>query len=306
MAQLEAAGPGRQVTVIGAGIVGICCALYLQRDGHRVKVIDRHQPGEGCSKGNSGIFAIDHYVHFASPGILAQVPEMLLDPLGPLTLRWSYLPRMVPWLLRFIRAGFRDRFESISIALHNLNCHALQAYRPLLKSAAAFDMVVGRGWMFVYQSEKSYGKARKTEIEVRCRRGVNLQILNSNEIHELEPALSPSVRRGILFPDVAHCTNPYRFVTVLAEDFRRNGGSILQEKVTGFTMGPGGPVQVQTEASAHAVDVMVVAADAYSREMASQLGSRVPSIPSAAITSCCPSRMSSCACPSCRLTSTAP
>lgn len=273
---MEVAGPRRQVTVIGAGIVGICCALYLQRDGHRVTVIDQHQPGEGCSKGNSGIFAIEHCVPLASPGILAEVPEMLLDPLGPLTLRWSYLPRMAPWLLRFIRAGFRDRFESISNALHNLNCHALEAYRPLVKSADALDMVLGRGWMFVYESDQSYEKAKKREIEVRRRRGVNLRVLDSNEVQELEPALSPNVRRGILFPDVAHCTNPHRFVTVLAEDFRRKGGSILQEKVTGFTIGPGGPTQVRMGAVTHGVDVVVLAAGAYSRKMASQLGSRVP------------------------------
>ena len=266
----------RQVTVIGAGIVGICCALYLQRDGHRVTVIDREAPGEGCSKGNLGIFAIDHGIPHAKPGILAEIPGMLLDPLGPLTLRWSYLPWIAPWLARFIRASFRDRFEPISIALQNLNRHALKAYDPLIKSAEALDLVVRRGWLLVYGSDRSYQRAKKMDVEVRRSRGVNLQILSSDEVQELEPALSPGTKWGVLFPDVAHCTNPYRFVQVLAEDFRRKGGNILQEKVTGFTVGPGGPSRILTEAGAHGVDVVVLAAGAYSREMARQLGSKVP------------------------------
>lgn len=266
----------RQVTVIGAGIVGTCCALYLQREGFRVTVIDQQAPGEGCSKGNLGIFAIDHCVPQASPGILAEVPPMLMEPLGPLTVRWSYLPRFTPWLLRFIRASFGDRFESISVALHNLNRYALEAYQPLVEGAGASNMVLSQGWLIVYESERSFERANKTEIEVRRRRGVSVRVLDSDQVQELEPTLAPSIKRGVLYPEVEQCTNPCRFVKVLAEDFQRKGGTILQEKVTGFTFGPGGPVKVHTEAQARAVDVLILAAGAYSRDMARQLGSKVP------------------------------
>ena len=93
------------VVVIGAGIVGMACASYLQRDGRAVTVVDRVPPGEGCSFGNAGGMSPGSVVPLSMPGTAAQVPKWLLDPLGPLSLRPSYLPRLIPWLLRFKRAG---------------------------------------------------------------------------------------------------------------------------------------------------------------------------------------------------------
>ncbi|MCH8883198.1 MAG: FAD-binding oxidoreductase [SAR324 cluster bacterium] len=266
----------RHVTVIGAGIIGICCALYLQHDGHPVTVIDWQAPGEGCSKGNMGIFAIDHCVPNATPDILAEVPGMLFDPLGPLTLRWSYLPSIAPWLLRFVRASFRDRIEPISVALHRMNSHAMEAYQPLIQRAGAAGMVRKSGWLMVYESASAFEKAKRIKIGLRQRRGVRVEILDVGSLREHEPALNPKIEHGVLFPDVAQCTDPHRFVRVLAEDFLRNGGGILKERVTGFTLGERGPKEVRTDSASHEVDLLVLAAGAYSREMAKQLGSKIP------------------------------
>src|SRR5689334_240149 len=94
----------RHFAVIGAGIVGVSTALYLQRDGHRVTVIDERPPGEGASMGNDAVIAAASCEPVAMPGILWRVPGMLRDPLGPLAIRWSYLPRIAPWLIRFVAA----------------------------------------------------------------------------------------------------------------------------------------------------------------------------------------------------------
>jgi len=103
--------------VIGAGIVGVCAALCLQRDGFRVTLIERDAPGQGASFGNGAVIGEEQIVPVATPGVLRRVPGMLFDPLGPLTLRWSYLPRLAPWLLRFAAASRRARVEEISVAL---------------------------------------------------------------------------------------------------------------------------------------------------------------------------------------------
>src|ERR1700752_3761200 len=115
----------RHVAVIGAGIVGVSAALYLQRDGHRVTLIDKDGPGEGASKGNASVIAAESCVPVATPGILTRVPGMLLDPLGPLALRWGYLPKRAPWLWQFIRASSPARVEEISIALRALTSRSL-------------------------------------------------------------------------------------------------------------------------------------------------------------------------------------
>ncbi|MGD7217420.1 FAD-dependent oxidoreductase, partial [Ralstonia pseudosolanacearum] len=103
----------RAITVVGAGIVGVSCALQLQRDGHRVTLLDQAGIGEGCSYGNAGCLSVASVVAMALPGMLAQVPKWLADPLGPLTVRWSYLPRALPWLLKWIRAGTEARARAV-------------------------------------------------------------------------------------------------------------------------------------------------------------------------------------------------
>ena len=130
-----------QTTVIGAGIVGICCALYLQRDCHQVTVIDPNEPGSACSSGNGGQIGTAYCVPGSLPGIARQVPGMLLDPLGPLTIRWQYLPRLLPWLLRFMAASSMTRGEAIAAALYELNKDALRAFEPLLKQAGAEHLI---------------------------------------------------------------------------------------------------------------------------------------------------------------------
>ena len=103
--------------IVGAGIVGICSALHLQREGHEVVVVDRNGPGEATSRGNAGIFAIGHVVPIGTPAILKRVPAMLLDSTSPLTIRRSYLGRIAPWLIRMLAARTPRRVEAISHAL---------------------------------------------------------------------------------------------------------------------------------------------------------------------------------------------
>src|SRR3954470_16759128 len=127
--------------VVGAGIVGICSALHLQQEGHEVVVIDRGGPGEGASRGNAGIFAIGHVVPIGTPAVVKRVPAMLLDETSPLTIRWSYLLRIAPWLIRLVAACTPRRVEAISHALAALLAPATASYRPLLKSAQAENLV---------------------------------------------------------------------------------------------------------------------------------------------------------------------
>ena len=276
MAEAEGNGGPRQVAVIGAGIIGICCALYLQRDGHQVTVLDPQPPGEGCSRGNSGIFALVHCVPDSTPGLVWQVPGMMLDPLGPLIVRPSYLLKALPWLLRFLAASRRGPFEAGFAALYAMTQHALVAYQPLVESAGAQDMVRKQGWLLVFESDESFAKEKPYKVDMSSRAGIRLEVLDGKGARELEPALSPSIRHGVFYPEVAHSTDPFRFVQVLAEDFRRKGGTILAERVTGFEMGPRGPTVVHTEAGRHTPDSVVLAAGAYSKPLARMLGSRIP------------------------------
>ncbi len=261
--------------IVGAGIVGVACGLYLQRDGWKVTLIDRGSPGEGASKGNAGLIALSHATPMALPGIVRRVPGMLLDPDAPLAIRWRYLPRLAPWLIRFLRASTDAEVERICAALASLLHDALDAYRPLLELAGAGDLVHRRGLLYVYENERSFARAR-AEIELRRRFGVEVETVGPNEIRQLVPDLAPIFNRGAFYPACGHVVDPYRLVQVLAQALRREGGTVLCEDVVGFDLNDRGVRAVRTTAAAHPAEAVVVAAGAWSRSLARALGLRVP------------------------------
>lgn len=271
----DGVGEGRTVVVVGAGIVGVCTALYLLRDGHRVVLVDRQAPGEGASFGNGSVLPTESVIPVQTPGILWKVPGMLLDPLGPLSVRWRYLPRIAPWLLRFVAASTPRRVEAISRALAALNEGMVEAYGPLTEMAGAGDMLRRSGWVCVFESEAKF-RAQEALRELQCRRGVDLQVLSPEELRQLEPALAPIFPRAVFYPNVAYAVNNFRLVQVLAEAFQRQGGRVLREAVRGFDIGESGPRAVVTDQGRHACDAVVVAAGAWSGPFAAQLGSRPP------------------------------
>src|SRR5688572_8799674 len=146
----------RKITVIGAGIVGIATACYLRRDGHDVTVVDMRAPGEYCSFGNAGILSPGSCVPLATPGVLWNVPGYLADPMGPLTVRASYLPRAIPWLLRFIAAARVARVAHIANALRSLLKQTFDAYQPLVQHAGVTDLVRRTGYTVVYSTRRAY------------------------------------------------------------------------------------------------------------------------------------------------------
>ncbi len=272
---VEDAGKGRHVVVVGAGIVGVACGLSLLREGWRVTLIDREGPGEGASFGNGSVITSDSVTPVAMPGILGKVPGMLLDPLGPLRIRWGYLPKLAPWLLQFVAASRPARVEAIAAALGRLAEGAVDSYLPLAKLAGAEDMIKRGGWLCVYETEADFRSA-ESKRDLQRRNGVALEVLQPEELRQLEPTLAPIFARAVLYPNTSHTINNYRFVQVLAEGLRRHGGSVLREAVTGFALGEGGVQAVLTDAGRHDCDALVIAAGAWSRSLCKQLGSDPP------------------------------
>ncbi len=261
--------------VVGAGIVGVCCARALQRDGHRVTLLDRGPPGEGASFGNAAVLATGSVVPVATPGIWRQVPRMLRDPLGPLALRWGYLPRLAPWLLRFLAASAPARVEAISGALQALLDGAIPAYETLLGPAEAGALLRRRGWLGAFTTRPGL-EGYRAAVALQRRRGIEVGEVSPGELRRLEPALTRDLAGGFYYPEVGHTLDPYRLVLSLAEAVRRAGGRVLRRDVTGFTLGSAGVEAVETTEDSLACDAVVVAAGAWSKELARRLGARVP------------------------------
>lgn len=265
----------QNITVIGAGIVGMATASYLQRDGHAVTVVDQRPPGEYCSFGNAGILSPGSCVPIAMPGILSQIPGYLLDPLGPLSLRWSYLPQALPWLLRFLAAADRKRVEQIADGLRALLSQTFDAYAPLVRSAGIEDLIHRSGYVVVYSDRKAYA-ADALGWKLRRDRGVLMDELDAEGIRRHLPQLQGDFNVGLFLHDHGWCANPERLTKGLAAQFERDGGRVLQRRVLGIDVGADGPRGLRTDAGELAVENLVICAGAHSNEFSAQLGDPVP------------------------------
>ena len=277
--QVAPRGSGN-VTVVGAGIVGICCACYLQRAGFTVTVVDRLGPGEATSFGNAGGLATGEIVPHATPGLIWEIPGWLLDPLGPLAVRWSYLPRAMPWLIRFLLAGSEPRVRNIAAALATLSEVSQADYQPILAAAGLSDIVARHDCLYVYDTEAQF-LAEKFNWDLRREHGITFETLASAALHELEPDLAPGITFGVRMHGWYHVLNPYRLVTGLAEHFQRQGGKIERGEVLTVERaerGAEGRVRRLRLGDGRTLEVerLVIAAGAWSTKLVKQLGSRAP------------------------------
>lgn len=266
-----------RATVVGAGIVGVCSASYLQRAGYDVELIDPAEPGseEQCSYGNAGGICPGSCVPIGMPGMLKKVPGWLLDPEGPLFVRLGYLPQAMPWILRMLSAGRRSRVPAIADAMRALHRDTYGAYAPLLKEAGCEDLLAQRGQLFVHEQPDAVSPS-DFDLTLRRERGVAIEFLNEDEIRQLEPALAPRFRSAVFLPEQGQCKNPGRLVASLAAAFVRNGGTLVRTRVTGFETGPNGIRAVRTDAGTRPVQTVVLSAGAWSKALAGGLGYRIP------------------------------
>jgi D-amino-acid dehydrogenase len=265
----------RHVGVIGAGMVGVCAALWLQRDGHRVFLVEPGNPGEGASFGNAGCFNGSSVTPMAMPGVIKNVPGWLMDPLGPLALRWSYLPSILPYLVRFVRSATPDKVRAQARAMRPLVGPTVPLVRELAKMAGADDLVHQRGHLYVYRSAESLAKDNFAWA-LRRENGVEVDEVDADELRQLEPTLSRDYVRGLLVRENGHTSNPFGLVSTLFELFRRQGGEIVMARALGFRLDGQRLTAISTDKGDLAADAAVVCAGAYSKPLAAALGDKVP------------------------------
>jgi D-amino-acid dehydrogenase len=271
------------LSVIGTGIVGVCTAAWLQRDGHRVTFVDPLAPGEACSFGNAGSLSPSACLPVGMPGLWKQVPRWLADPLGPLTVRWAYLPRALPWLVQLLRHSSRAEVERIAAAMRGLLAPIFDCYGPLVEHARAGHLVRRTGCLYVYSSQQAAGRWA-WGMNLRRRLGVELREVGEEELLALEPDLKGRFRFGLLAPDNGSTPDPSALVKAIHAQCERDGAAHLRQRVAGFEFAGGGgrrnggTVRALrlADGARLEVDGVVVAAGAWSAPLARRLGARVP------------------------------
>lgn len=266
--------PSLRVAVIGAGIIGSSTALLLAGAGHRVELLDPRGICGGTSFGNAGGVHIGAIQPFATPGILWQALRMLADPAGPLLLDWRYLPRALPWFRHFLRNATTERMREAAAATASINHHAVAAWEEIAASAGVSRHLHPVGWLKVYDREEDFRHGAR-ERALMQENGFPFEVLEGGALRELEPALGPTVLRGMWQPGSLFIDNPGRVVMAIAGAAMAAGVAFGREAVREIRLRESG-CELETGERRLAVDRVVVAAGAWSAPLAAQLGHRVP------------------------------
>lgn len=258
-----------RIVVVGAGIIGLCCARALLADGHEVTVLDRDPAGDKASFGNAGGLGITEIIPASVPGLAWKVPGWLFDPLGPLSLRLAHLPKLLPWLVRFLRSGTWDEVERITAALAPFAARTYDDMLPLLGELGLMGDLHRVGALWVYESREGY-EADARFRELRRRHGLVCEEIGGAAAREMEPALGEAVRYAMFTPQWSHVSDPKRIVDRLRVELEPR-----LAMVTGEATGVDGSGVALADGRHLPFDRLVVAAGAWSGRLAGSIGDRV-------------------------------
>jgi D-amino-acid dehydrogenase len=263
-----------KIGIIGAGIQGISNALFLQKKGFEVTIFDRNEPGSlSASYGNAGHFSPYASVPINRPDILPDIPAMLLSSNGPLALKWNYVPKMIPWLLQFVRNCTTKRMNHTAKNMHQILDLALPAYDELFNELELGELVVKKGILYIWNDQNL--KSRELEIKVRNELGVDQQVVTPNEIHDLEPNIKPFYHGGVYYRYGRHARNPRKILLKLFELFLKKNGRFLKMNIEDIKFNDEKPV-IKTETQSFIFDKIVIACGAFSKILTDNLDEKIP------------------------------
>ncbi len=263
------------VVVIGAGIVGVATAIWLQRSGHHVTLVDRGEPGEGTSYGNAGVLASSGIVPVTTPGLPRKAPGMLLDPMSPLFLRWSYLPRLAPWLVRYLAHCTPQATRRTAKLLHGIIADSLSEHQALARGTPAERWIAPSDYVYVYKDRAAF-EADAFAWAIRRENGVTWQELEGDALRAYEPALGGESGFAAAVPGNGHIKDPGRYVKDLASHAIDQGARLVRTTVTDFDREGGQLRAVVTDDGRIPCKAAVIATGAWSKRLAAKAGVRVP------------------------------
>ncbi|MTI00877.1 FAD-binding oxidoreductase [Roseibium sp. RKSG952] len=265
----------KTIAIVGAGIVGVSAAVWLQRDGHDVILIDKASPGEGTSHGNGGVLASCSIVPVTVPGLLQKAPKMLFSPSQPLFMKWGYFPKLLPWLMRYLSHANADDVERIAAALTPIVGDSLNDHKALAEGTGAEKWLEPSDYLFLYENREHFdGDAFGWSI--RRKHGFHWEELEGQAFHDYDPIFSQDIGFAAKLGDHGHIKDPGQYVKDLAAHVETNGGRIVRAAVDDIVRNNGKVTGVLTEGETIACDTAIVTAGVWSGPLAKRLGISVP------------------------------
>ena len=264
------------ITIVGAGVVGLTAAIELQRNGFDVTIIEKEEAGAGASKGNAGHFATEQVFPLADPRILPKLPGMLMDPLGPFRIQPRYFFKALPWFMRFLLNMLPGRRANNSRAIRQLNENAIGAMKELVNFCGCEELLTLNGSLLVFE-DTPLAEVQK-ELSAYARAGVDVQLLDGEQVRKLEPSLSKTITHALYFTQVGHTGDPYRLCQVFKQKFISLGGKFETEELVKIAVAKtSAAINLETRnGSSKYAEKLIITAGAWSKPFAKQLGYSVP------------------------------
>ncbi|KWU52799.1 NAD(P)/FAD-dependent oxidoreductase [Pseudomonas palleroniana] len=263
------------ITVVGAGIIGVACALQLARQGRRVVVVDPQDPGMGASYGNAGHLATEQVFPIADSSILKRLPAMLMDPMGPLRLDWKYLPRALPWFARLLLNLRPASYRRTVAGIRALNEASLGAWQRLLQSIEQAQLLRADGSLLVYERAESHAAIEALRERMQ-QQNVAVAVWSGDAVRQAAPQLSDSIQGALFFPGTGHFLDPFHVVGELVKAAKAQGVQFLKQRVVDGRVEADG-VSLMTDQGVLTARQVLIACGAHSARLTAALtGKKVP------------------------------
>ena len=263
-----------KIAIIGAGIIGVCIAYFLRKNGYEVILYDHNKPGTQTSFGNAGLFAKHECVTANSPQLLKNLPSMLFSNNSPLVVDWIYVFTHLPWVVRFLRNCTHARAERIAQSLSSFSTHAGLAYEEIFKDVDVSNYIVNKEPIYLYESKELFEKDQYA-FNLRKKYNVHFDVISKEDIAKMEPSLEPIYYKGIVFRGENFTRSPIQITQKIFDYFINNGGHFLLTKVDSIFKN-GDSLFIRSKEQEHQVDKIVIAAGVWSNELAKTIGDNFP------------------------------
>jgi len=262
------------VGIVGAGIQGVCIGLQLLKRKIPTTIFDHNDPGTMASYGNAGHFSPYAVLQLNRPDVLYDVPKMLFSSSGPLALKWNYIPKMLPWILRYLNNCNKKSMLHTAKYMHQILNQSMDAYEEIFQEIDTSNLLEQKGIIYVWTNKNL--KSRELEIKVRDDLGVKQKILNVKEILDLEPNVKPVFTGGCYYDYAYHARDPKGIVKKIFELFIKRGGKFIKENVKSLKQSSYNETLIETEKKEYKFEKSVIACGAFSKKLTDQLGENIP------------------------------
>ena len=265
----------RQIVIVGGGIVGVCNALALQRAGHSVTLVDRTKPGRETSYGNAGVLSESSIGVLNNPGLLKALPKLLAGRSNSVRFSPLFVMRRLGWMLRFLSYCTTRRWQAAARALRALQLLSLDQHKAWIAEAGVDELLRYGGWMKAFRTNESF-EAYAGELALADENGVAYSVFDESQLRQIEPGLKPIYRKAVLYDETCGVSNPAALTDAYVAMFLEGGGTVLKAAVTALSRSDAGWRVGLDGADDLSADDVVIAAGAWSAEIAGWLGYDLP------------------------------